>query len=99
MCDKGKDNFFLGGALRIFLAENGAAGQISLRNTVINVVYKIGVTRCILLMVLSLDRMYQGELHVVHWSHIGTLMHRVAAEPCSTAGLLFTSRVPLERSC
>ena len=26
------------------------------------------------------------------WSHIGTLMHRLAAEPCSTAGLLFPSR-------
>ena len=25
-------------------------------------------------------------------SHIGTLMHRLAAEPCSTAGLLFPSR-------
>ena len=31
MCDEGKDRFW--GALRIFLAENGAAGQISLRNT------------------------------------------------------------------
>ena len=30
-------------------------------------------------------------LHGVLWSHIGTLMHRLAAEPCSTAGLLFPS--------
>ena len=27
-------------------------------------------------MVLSLDRMCQGGLHAVLWSHIGTLMHR-----------------------
>ena len=33
--------------------------------------------------------------NVVLWSmHIGTLMHRVTAEPCSTAGLLFPSRCP-----
>ena len=30
----------------------------------------------------------------VHWSHIGTLMHRLAEEPCSTAGLLFPYRCP-----
>ena len=34
------------------------------------------------------------RLHAVLWSHIGTLMHRLAAEPCSTAGLLFPSRCP-----
>ena len=33
-------------------------------------------------------------VHAVLWSHIGTLMHRLAAEPCSTAGLLFPSRSP-----
>ena len=33
-------------------------------------------------------------LHAVLWSHIGTLMHRLAAEPCSTAGLLFSFRCP-----
>ena len=53
-----------------------------------------GVTRCTLLMVLYLDRMCQCGLHAVLWSHIGTLMHRLAAEPCSTAGLLLTSRCP-----
>ena len=39
--------------------------------------------------VLSLVRVCQRGLHAVLWSHIGTLMHRLAAEPCSTAGLLF----------
>ena len=53
-----------------------------------------GVTRYTLLMVLYLDRMCQRGLHMVHWSHVGTLMHRLAAEPYSTAGLLFPSRCP-----
>ena len=53
-----------------------------------------GVTRCTLLMVIYLDRMCQCGLHAVLWSHIDTLMHRLAAEPCSTAGLLFPSRCP-----
>ena len=53
-----------------------------------------GVTRFTLLMVLYLDRMCQCGLHAVLWSHIGTLMHRLAAEPCSTAGHLFPSRCP-----
>ena len=53
-----------------------------------------GVTRCTLLMMLYLDRMCQCGLHVVLWLHIGTLMYRLAAEPCSTAGLLFPSRCP-----
>ena len=43
-----------------------------------------GVTRFTLLMVLYLDRTCQCRLHAVLWSHIGTLMHRLAAEPCST---------------
>ena len=53
-----------------------------------------GVTLCTLLMVLYQDRMCQRGLHAVLWSHIGTLMRRLAAEPCSTAGLLFPSRCP-----
>ena len=53
-----------------------------------------GVTKCTLLMVLYLDRMCQRGLHAVLWSHIGTLMHRLAAEPWITAGLLFSSRCP-----
>ena len=53
-----------------------------------------GVTRCTFLMVLYVDRMCQCGLHAVLWSHIGRLMHRLAAEPCSTAGHLFSSRCP-----
>ena len=53
-----------------------------------------GVTRCTLLMVLFLDRMCQRGLHSAFWLHIATLMHRLAAEPCSTAGLLCPSRFP-----
>ena len=51
-----------------------------------------GVTWCTLLMGLYLDRMCQYWLHAVLWSHIGTLMHRFAAEPRSTAGILFPSQ-------
>ena len=32
--------------------------------------------------------------YAVFLSHIGTLMHRLAAEPCSAAGLLFPFRCP-----
>ena len=53
-----------------------------------------GVTRCTLLMVLYMDHMCQCRLHEVRWSHIGTLIHRLAAEPCSIAGLLFPNRCP-----
>ena len=42
-------------------------------------------------MVLYVDHMCQCGLHAVLWSHISTLMRRLAAEPCSTAGLLFLS--------
>ena len=45
-------------------------------------------------MVLYLDRMCQCGLHAVLWSHIGTFMHRLAAEPRSTAGLLFPFLCP-----
>ena len=55
-------------------------------------IIRSGVTRFTLLMVLYLDCMCQHGLHAVLWSHIGTLMHRLAAEPCSTAGLLFPSQ-------
>ena len=41
-----------------------------------------GVTRCALFMVLYLCRMCQCRLHAVLWSHIGTLMRRLDAEPC-----------------
>ena len=59
---------------------------------------KISVTRCTLLMVLFLDHMCQCGLHTVLWSHIGTLMHCLAAEQRSTAGLYSHFGVPLERS-
>ena len=57
-------------------------------------IIRSGVIRCTLLMVHYLDHMCQCGLHAVLWSHIGTRMHRLAAEPCSTAGLLFPSRCP-----
>ena len=50
-----------------------------------------GVTRCTVLMVLYLDHMCQCGLHAVLWSHIVTLMHRLAAEPRRAARLLFPS--------
>ena len=53
-----------------------------------------GVTQCTLLMVLYLDRIYQRGLHALLWWHIGTLMHRLAAEPFSSTRLLFHSRCP-----
>ena len=53
-----------------------------------------GVERSTLLMVLYLDPMCQCGFHSVLWSHIGTLMHRLAAEPRSTAKLLFPSPCP-----
>ena len=43
---------------------------------------------------LYLDRMCQCGLHAVPWLHIGVLVHRIAAEPGSTAGLLFHSKCP-----
>ena len=52
-----------------------------------------GVTRCILLMVLYLDRMCQPVTRGALVAH-RTFMHRRSAEPCSTAGLLFPSRCP-----
>ena len=43
---------------------------------------------------LYLDCICQCMLQAVLWSHIGTLMHHPAAEPCNTAGLLFNIRCP-----
>ena len=45
-------------------------------------------------MVLCLDRMSQCGLHAVLWSHIGTLMRLLAAEPRCTARFLFLSHCP-----
>ena len=53
-----------------------------------------GVTRCTLLVVLYMDHMCQCGLHAVLWSHIGTHMHRLAAEPRSTTWLILPSRCP-----
>ena len=53
-----------------------------------------GVTWCTRLMMHYLDRMCQCGLHVVPWSHIGILVRHLAAEPHSTAGLLFPSQCP-----
>ena len=53
-----------------------------------------GVKRCTLLMVLYLEHICQCGLHAVLWSHIGTLMHHLAAGPRSRAGLLFPSWCP-----
>ena len=58
------------------------------------ILYKIRCNPCTLLMLLYLNRMCPRGLHAVLWSHIGTLIHRLAAEPCSTAGLLFPSQCP-----
>ena len=51
--------------------------------------WRSGVSRCTLFMLLYLIRMCRSVLHAVLWSHISTLMHLLAAEPQSTAGLLF----------
>ena len=50
------------------------------------------VIRCTPFMVLYRCRMCQWGLHVVLFSHIGILMRLLAAEPYSTAGLLFPSQ-------
>ena len=47
-----------------------------------------------LLIVLNLDSMCQCWLHAVLWLHIGIIMHFLAAEPLSTAGLLFPFQCP-----
>ena len=51
-----------------------------------------GVTHCTHFVALYLCLMCQSRLHEVLWSHIGILMRLPAAEPRSTAGLLFPSQ-------
>ena len=51
---------------------------------------------CTRLMMRYLDRMCQCGLHAVPWAHIGILMRHLAAEPRSTAVLLFPSQCPSE---
>ena len=79
-----------------FLTENVFECDITHRRSVAVLCNFIrsGVTRCTRLMMRYLDHMCQCGLHTVLWSHIGTLMHRLAAEPRSIAGLLFSYRCP-----
>ena len=79
-----------------FLTEGVFECDIAHRRSVavLCIFIRSGVTRCTLLMVLYLNHMCQCGLHPVLWSHIGTLLHRLAEEPRSTAGLLFPSRCP-----
>ena len=102
------DNIFLYNYLRqmhqmIHLSPVGcftpARGKTVQKNREVSGVKRLGVIRCTLLMVLSLDRMCQRGLHAVLWSHIGSLIHSLAAEPCSTADFYSLFGVPLERSC
>ena len=58
-----------------------------------------GVTRCILLMVLSLDRMCQRGLHAALWLHIGTLRTSSLQNLEVQQDFYSLFGVPLERSC
>ena len=49
-----------------------------------------GVNRCTLFIGLFLCRICRCGLHTALWSHIGTLMRLLAAEPRSVARLLFS---------
>ena len=51
-----------------------------------------GVTRSTHFVALYMCLMCQSGLHAVLWSHIGILLRLPAAEPRSTAGLLFPSQ-------
>ena len=57
---------------------------------------RLGVTRCTNLMMRYLGRMCQCGLHAGPCLHIGILMRHLAAEPRTTAGLLFLSQCPSE---
>ena len=58
------------------------------------------VTRFTLYIVIYLWFVYQCGLHAVLFSHIGTLMRPIAAEPRSSAGPLYSPfNVSVERSC
>ena len=62
---------------------------------VLFMLYKIRCNQmCPLNSALPGPYMWQCGLRAVIWSHIGTLMHRLAAEHRLTAGLLFRSRCP-----
>ena len=51
-----------------------------------------GVIRFTLFMVRNLCHICQSGFHVMLWSHIGMLMHHLAAGPHSAAGLLLFSQ-------
>ena len=79
--------FLTGGVFECDIAHRRSVAVLCL-------LYKIRCNPVRPLNVLYLDHMCQCGLHVVIWSHIGTLMHRLTAEPRSTAGLLFSTRCP-----
>ena len=62
---------------------------------VLCMLYKIRLTRCTLFMVVFVCRLCRCGLHAALWSHIGTLMRLLAAEPRSIGGLLF----PFQHLC
>ena len=80
-----------------FLTEGVFECDIAHRRSVaaLCMLYKIRCNpRCTRLMMRYLDRICQWGLHAVLWSHIGILLRHLAAEPRSTAGLLFHSQCP-----
>ena len=86
------DRFLTGGVLECDISHRRSVAVLCMLYKIrCKPVHQVG---CTLLMVLYLDRMCQRGLHDVLWSHIGTLMHRLAGELCSTAGLLSPSRCP-----
>ena len=62
--------------------------------TVVSMLYKISCNSMHPLNDAYLGGLCQRGLHAVLWSHIGTHMHRLAAEPRSTTGFLFPSQCP-----
>ena len=66
--------------------------------SVLCMLYKAGVTRCTPLVVFYLCRMRRCGLHVALLSHIGTLTRLLAAEPRTSAGLLFPCQYLCGRS-
>ena len=67
---------------------------VDLWQSCVCMLYKIRCNPVYPLNGIYMDHMCQCGLHTVLWWHIGTLMHHLAAQPRSTAGLLFPSRCP-----
>ena len=76
-----------GGVIKCDIAHRWSAAILCM-------LYKIRCNPVHPVMVLYLDRMWQCGLHAVLWSHIGSLMCLLAAEPSSLAGPLFPSQCP-----